>query len=136
MTMLRFCAGGDAELILCDRGDTPLSSSHASLESALSELLPCTRTFLIGGSQLYNLSLKSPPLVDRILLTRVISDVECDTFLTDFVSQQDEKGEKMWTQSTHSELEQWVGFDVPSGEVEEKGFRYRFEMWVLAIPLQ
>jgi dihydrofolate reductase len=27
-------------------------------------------------------------------------------------------------------MDEWVGWEVPRGEVEEKGVRYRFEMWV------
>lgn len=32
-------------------------------------------------------------------------------------------------QRPHSALEEFVGFRVPEGEVEEKGVRYRFELW-------
>lgn len=32
-------------------------------------------------------------------------------------------------QRPHSALEEFVGFQVPEGEVEEKGVRYRFELW-------
>jgi dihydrofolate reductase len=85
------------------------------------------RTFLIGGSQLYSLAFSSsPPLVTRVLLTRILSDFECDTYLEDFAAQ-----DKRWTLANHAELSQWVGFDVPEGEIEEKGTRYRFEMWIL-----
>lgn len=77
-------------------------------------------------------------MVDRVLLTRITTDVECDTFLDDFTSRTAENGEegregkKVWRIASHKELEEYVGFEVKEGEVEEKGFRYRFEMWVLA----
>jgi hypothetical protein len=32
-------------------------------------------------------------------------------------------------QRPHKTLEEFVGFQVPEGEVEEKGVRYRFELW-------
>ena len=84
------------------------------------------RAFLIGGAQLYNLALQAkPPLVDRVLLTRVLSEFECDTFLHDFSAQTE-----VWRLASHGELCEWVGWDVPEGEVEEKGVKYRYEMWV------
>ena len=110
------------------RNDSPLTSVHKSLEDAListKETKP-NRIFLMGGAQLYNLALESsPPLVDRILLTRVSTDFDCDTFLFDFSSQKD-----VWRLASHAELVEWVGWDVPQGEIEEKGTRYRYEMWV------
>jgi dihydrofolate reductase len=81
---------------------------------------------LIGGSQLYSSALKSsPPLVDRVLLTRILSDFECDTYLEDFAAI-----DPKWALASHAELCQWVGFEVPEGEIGEKGTNYRFEMWV------
>lgn len=73
-------------------------------------------------------------MVDRVLLTRITNEVECDTFLDDFTSRRTSgSGDaKMWRLASHKELEEYVGFDVQEGEVEEKGFKYRFEMWVLA----
>lgn len=108
------------------------TTTHKSISSALSSI-PQTieRIFLIGGAQLYNLALDSSTskldsgLVDRVLLTRVVSpEYECDTFLDDFTNRPG------WKLSSHNELCEWVGWEVPEGEVEEKGVRYRFEMWV------
>ncbi|KAJ9098715.1 hypothetical protein QFC21_004363 [Naganishia friedmannii] len=100
-----------------------------------------SRVFLIGGSQIYAQCLEEAkskePLVDRILLTRVLEPAfdECDVFLSDFAQQQTKKISggregKAWTQSEHRELVDWVGWDVPEGVVEEKGVKYRYEMWV------
>jgi dihydrofolate reductase len=77
-------------------------------------------------------------MVDRVLLTRITNDVECDTFLDDFTNRTTgpgeggKEGKKVWRIASHKELEEYVGFEVKEGEVEEKGFKYRFEMWVLA----
>lgn len=74
-------------------------------------------------------------MVDRVLLTRITNEVECDTFLDDFTSRttiKDGEETRMWRLASHKELEEYVGFEVKEGEVEEKGFKYRFEMWVLA----
>jgi dihydrofolate reductase len=113
---------------LITRHDEPLTSSHSSLDDALAALErdKVHRAFLIGGAQLYNLALQaSPPLVDRVLLTRVTTDFECDTFLHDFSTQTD-----LWRLASHEELSEWVGWPVAQGDIEEKGVRYRYEMWV------
>ena len=108
------------------RGTPTFDSLPSALSSLSSDGSGSGRGFLIGGSQLYNLALQSsPPLVDRVLLTRVLSEFECDTFLYDFAS------DPKWTKSTHEELCRWIGFEVDE-ENEEKGIRYRYEMWTLA----
>lgn len=131
------------------RGDAKNSTSHTSLESAIasssssssSSSNNTSRTYLIGGAQLYNLSLtSSPSLINRLLLTRVQSadgsDIECDTYLEDFTSHLKPSPDgstatdKAWRLASHAELEEYVGFEVQQGEVEEKGFKYRFELWV------
>jgi dihydrofolate reductase len=113
------------EIKLISRSGAPSSSTHPSLESALSSLNPETRVFLIGGSQLYNASLQSPnSQLNRVLLTRVLSDFECDTYLYDFVN------DGKWIRASHEELCNWIGFEVEE-ENEEKGVKYRYEMWVL-----
>jgi dihydrofolate reductase len=123
------------------------TSKHASVVEALSSLPDrydrpsssptsdrANRIFLIGGSQIYTQCLDQPPtshpLVDRILLTRILSPAydECDVFLPDF-SAQDGEG-KQWRRTGHKELVDWVGWDVPEGVVQEKGVEYRYEMWV------
>ncbi len=106
-----------------------MTNSHNSIPSVLAALPATTqRVFLIGGAQLYDLALtSSPPMVDRVLLTRVMTEFDCDTFLTDFTE------DRAWTQASHKQLREWVGWDVPEGEVEEKGVKYRFEMWTLRL---
>jgi dihydrofolate reductase len=100
-----------------------MTSTHGSLDSALSALDASThRAFLIGGAQLYNMAFQHVT-VDRVLLTRVLTEFPCDTFLHDFTHDG-------WKQSTHGELCEWVGWDVPAGEQVEKGVRYQYEMWV------
>ena len=74
--------------------------------------------------------------MNRVLLTRVTGsdagDIECDTFLEDFTAHTKPDGGKTWRLASHKELEEYIGFEVQEGEVAEKGFRYRFELWVLA----
>jgi dihydrofolate reductase len=106
------------------------TSTHSSVESALSTLSkvsPRSKTFLIGGAQLYNQSLSSSSLVNRILLTRVLDPPfdDCDTYLSNEFEQ---KGSG-WERKGNDALSEFVGFHVADGEKEEKGVRYRFEMW-------
>ncbi|KIY62906.1 hypothetical protein CYLTODRAFT_426561 [Cylindrobasidium torrendii FP15055 ss-10] len=97
---------------------------------ALKSIPDAHRHFVIGGASLYEQVLQldtAPALVDRILLTRVLSpDLDCDTFMTDFTSNPD------WQRASHRRLLDWVGFDVPEGVQEEKGIKYEFQMWVRA----
>ena len=99
------------------------SVSPATTTSTTSSTLTST-TFLIGGAQLYTLALEQN-LVDRVLLTRIVSPSfdECDVSLVDFTQ------DRVWVRRPHAELQTFVGFEVQEGEVEEKGVRYRFEMW-------
>ncbi|KAH6917405.1 dihydrofolate reductase [Coprinopsis sp. MPI-PUGE-AT-0042] len=89
------------------------------------------RVFVIGGATLYHETLALPvsdatPYVDRILITRILEpEFECDVFMPEF-----NQDEKSWTQSSHAELQAWVGIDVPEGVQEEKGVKYEFQMWM------
>lgn len=120
-----------------DVGQSENTSCHSSVEAALSELDSAAhatgRTFLIGGAQLYNLALSPPEgssrLCRRVLLTRILSDVECDTFLHPFPFQEPLGGP--WRRESHDALCEWIGFAVPE-ENEEKGLKYRYEMWTVA----
>jgi dihydrofolate reductase len=84
------------------------------------------RAFIIGGAQIYKAALEKNE-ARRILLTRVLSDFECDTF---FPVQLDESGKtEGWERKSKQELDAWVGEQVPEGVQEENGTRYVFEMW-------
>ena len=84
------------------------------------------RAFVIGGAQIYKEALEKAE-TKRILLTRVLTDFECDTF---FPVQLNEDGTADgWTRKTKDELDSWVGESVPQGVQEENGTRYVFEMW-------
>ncbi|WVQ75883.1 hypothetical protein IAR50_005517 [Cryptococcus sp. DSM 104548] len=120
-----------------DLGNAENSEVHGSLNSAISALPSgpdAPRAFLIGGSTLYTTALLSSPsdrpLVDRVLLTRILSQFECDAHLEDFASHQTPSGEKLWKKCSTQELREWIGWDVEE-EQEEKGIKYRYEMWVL-----
>lgn len=135
------------------RGAAENSAAYTSIPSALSSLSSTTqsgnspRVFLIGGSTLYTTSLLpstvpslnsstptppsfSQPLIDRILLTRILSPFKCDAYLEDFAAHTKPDGTKVWKKASLKEFREWIGWDIEE-EVEEKGVKYIFEMWVL-----
>ncbi|KAI1404070.1 dihydrofolate reductase-like domain-containing protein [Hypoxylon fuscum] len=103
-----------------------------SLEQAVSYLktsgsaAKIGRAFVIGGAQIYGAALELKE-ARRVLLTRVMSDFECDTF---FPLQLDEsQGKSGWVQKSKEELDTWTGELVPEGIQEENGTQYEFQMW-------
>jgi dihydrofolate reductase len=84
------------------------------------------KAFVIGGAQIYKEAVKMQE-AKRILLTRISTDFECDTFFPLDLNQSG-KGEG-WERRTKEELEAWVGEKVADGEQEEGGTKYVFEMW-------
>ena len=102
------------------------------------------RVFVIGGAQIYGAALElasssssssgisqqGPGETRRILLTRIRSPFECDTFFP--LRLPDEGGGDAaggWVRRTKEELDAWTGEDVPGGVQVEGGTEYEFEMW-------
>jgi len=84
------------------------------------------KTFVIGGAQIYKEALQKQQ-AKRILLTRVLTDFDCDTF---FPIQLGEEGKaEGWEKKSKEEFDRWVGETVLEGVQEEEGTRYIFEMW-------
>lgn len=91
------------------------------------------RSFVIGGASLYSEVLSLPPsLVDRILLTRILSPSfeQCDVFMPDFLTGQTSNEGSGWQRASHVELQAWVAHQVPEGIQEENSIQYEFQMWV------
>ncbi|KAL2019660.1 hypothetical protein VTK56DRAFT_9279 [Thermocarpiscus australiensis] len=87
------------------------------------------RVFVIGGAQIYRAALGMRE-ARRILLTRVRSEFECDTFFP--VRLEEAAGESAgggWRRSGQEEMDAWVGEEVPRGVQSEAGTEYEFEMW-------
>jgi len=117
---------------------------HSDLHSALIRLSESDniihRSFVIGGASLYAevLALSSashptpPALLDRIILTRIISPTfeQCDVFMPDFLADKTSNGGLGWLRASHAELQAWVELEVPEGVQEENGVQYEFQMWV------
>lgn len=109
---------------LTARGGVLTGSVEEAIEAV--ENTEVKRAFVIGGAQIYKAALERKEM-KRILLTRVLSDFECDTF---FPLQLDESGKSEgWERKSKEDLDRWVGEQVPEGVQEENGTRYVFEMW-------
>jgi dihydrofolate reductase len=88
------------------------------------------RVFVIGGAQIYDAALKLKE-TRRILLTRVVTDFECDVFFPLKLGEDgNAKGRAAeWLRSKKAEQDAWAGEEVPEGVQEENGARYEFQMW-------
>jgi dihydrofolate reductase len=102
----------------------------SSLEQALAFLREerkqkVGRVFVIGGAQIYRAALGLREM-RRVLLTRVLSDFECDTFFPLELKE----GVEGWKRVVgQEEFGGWVGEEVEGGVQEEGGTRYEFERW-------
>lgn len=83
------------------------------------------RVFVIGGAEIYRAALRMEEC-RRILLTRIRTEFECDTF---FPVELGGGGEGGWIKRGKERLDEWVGEEVPSGVQVEGGVEYEFEMW-------
>lgn len=108
-----------------------------SLDQAIRYLksrAPTGRVFVIGGAQIYAAALELKE-ARRVLLTRVLSDFECDTFfplrLSDVSASGagNEGGAGRWVRKSQEDLDLWTGETVPGGIQEENQTQYEFQMW-------
>ncbi|KAI1502754.1 dihydrofolate reductase-like domain-containing protein [Biscogniauxia marginata] len=79
------------------------------------------KVFVIGGAQIYRAALRHRE-ASRILLTRVMTDFQCDTYFPLELSGR-------WVKRPKEELDKWVGETVPEGLQVENGVEYEFQMW-------
>ncbi|KAK1975538.1 dihydrofolate reductase [Colletotrichum cereale] len=85
------------------------------------------KVFVIGGAQIYDAALRAPE-ANRVLLTKVLAEFECDAFFPLTLSDEGEAAEG-WKKVEKQGLDAWVGEEVEGGEIEENGTRYEFQMW-------
>ncbi|KFY80735.1 hypothetical protein V499_00443 [Pseudogymnoascus sp. VKM F-103] len=108
-----------------DTDEEPLRA--ASLSDALKALEASNeigKVFVIGGAEIYRMAIQEQA-TKRILVTKILSDFDCDTFFP--ISLPGDDGQ--WTKKGKEELDAWVGEDVAPGEQEENGIKYVFEMY-------
>lgn len=80
-----------------------------------------SKLFVIGGAEIYKAAMELEE-TRRILITRIKSDFDCDTFFPVI-----EEG--LWKRKSRNELGSWVGEIISEGVQEENGVRYEFEMY-------
>ncbi|KAI9488981.1 dihydrofolate reductase-like domain-containing protein [Zychaea mexicana] len=80
------------------------------------------RVFVIGGAQIYKIAIKHAKCT-HIVLTRVRSKVDCDTFFPEISDEE-------FRLATHEELEAYVDQPVPKGVQTHKDLQYEFTMYV------
>ncbi|KAF2652712.1 hypothetical protein K491DRAFT_604319 [Lophiostoma macrostomum CBS 122681] len=119
--------GGEGE-----EGPVVVSSVSAALERLQTSRgsgsvdLQVERVFVIGGASIYKAALELPQC-ERVLLTDIKREFECDTFFPLELGGE-EGGQLGWKRRSKAELESWVGEDVDDA-LEEKGVRFEFVMF-------
>ncbi|KAI7884982.1 dihydrofolate reductase [Mucor mucedo] len=95
-----------------------------SLEKAFEAVDPIQhpRTFVIGGAQMYNLAIQHANC-SHILLTRIKSKIDCDTFFPKI-------NEDQFRLASHQELENYVQQTVPEGIQKHKELEYEFTLYL------
>ncbi|KAI0446120.1 dihydrofolate reductase [Xylaria telfairii] len=86
------------------------------------------KVFVIGGAQIYAAALQLKE-ARRVLLTRVMTDFECDTFFPLQLSETEGSGTGQWARKSKEDLDQWTREIVPEGIQEENQTQYEFQMW-------
>lgn len=110
------------------------SVKASSLEQAISYLQSkprgtLGRVFVIGGGQVYASALELKE-ARRVLLTKVMSDFECDTHFSLKLSDEGEgESDPVWLKKSKEELDAWAGETVPEGLQVENETKYEFQMW-------
>ncbi|USW52762.1 Putative dihydrofolate reductase domain-containing protein [Septoria linicola] len=97
-----------------------ITAGLRSLEDLVNEgkALPVSRAFIIGGTSIYKSALELPQL-NRILMTRIGKEYECDTFFpVQLKDTQDTSSE--WRRTTHAELQDYVEEDVNDGPIQQQ----------------
>ena len=86
------------------------------------DALTTPRIFVIGGAQIYREAIKHANCTS-ILLTRIRSKVDCDTFFPEI-------DDSLFRLASHEELEKFVGEQIAEGTQTHKSLDYQFTMYV------
>ncbi|KAM3416164.1 hypothetical protein BST61_g7772 [Cercospora zeina] len=93
--------------------------------------LPVGRAFVIGGSSIYKAALELPQL-QRILMTRIDTDYECDTFFPVELGEGQESS-RLWRRAPHKVLRDFVQEEVEENaaqqEVEDGSISLHFHLY-------
>lgn len=89
------------------------------------------KVFVIGGAEVYKRALEMNE-ARRVLLTRVKTEFECDTFFPVDLREGEEQtgGQRSgWRKCSKAELDDFTGEQVPAGLQRDEGVEWEFEMW-------
>lgn len=125
-----FCSFDDSDK---PEKSNPFVALAGSLEAALSlikshqeSLSPrVERVFLIGGSQLYTEGVRSTHC-QNIILTRIQTTVECDTFFPDI---QGSEYTLLPSAKSHEFLETFLNEPVEGGMITEGDYKYEYTVY-------
>lgn len=103
-----------------------ITSGLESLEGMVKDgkAPPVERAFVIGGSSIYKAALELRQ-TNRILMTRIGKEFECDTFFPKKLGGE----ESVWNRASHAELREFVGEDVEEGEVLDGEVGLEFQLY-------
>ena len=107
-----------------------LESAYAKESSGIDTATPrLGHVFIIGGAKVYNMALQLDNC-NRVLLTKVEGDWECDTFFpTKLGESEGGQGSLEWRKQTLKELEGWVGEKLGNARRVEDKVSWQWEMW-------
>lgn len=97
------------------------SLSQSSPQSDATSRTHIERIFVIGGGSIYEAALQLPQ-TDRVLLTKIQKEYDCDTFFPVDLDGQNTK----WRKAGQKALEEFTEESVDGGGVEEAGVRFEF----------
>jgi dihydrofolate reductase len=103
---------------------TDILSGLRSLEALVKDgrALSVGRAFVIGGASIYKAALELPQ-TNRILLTRISKEYECDTFFPESYESSE------WHLASHQDLQEFVGEEVEEGDVADGEVRLGFQLY-------
>lgn len=93
-----------------------IPSALGTLEDMVREgkSLPVGRAFIIGGSSIYKTAMDLPQ-TNRILLTRISKNYDCDTHFPESL----DATRSPWQRKSHTELRDFVGEKVEEGPIAQ-----------------
>ncbi len=120
-------ADGERRVIVVDALDKAIEALEASRTGARAGESAVSRAFVMGGSAVYDAALRMPQTT-RVLLTKIYTDFECDTFFPlDLESEQARK--EGWLRKSREQLEQFLGGEAGPGRMKEGEVEFEFCMF-------
>ncbi|KAI5787364.1 dihydrofolate reductase-like protein [Pyronema domesticum] len=102
-----------------DLGENVITAT--SFDDALQKLAErdVGRVYVIGGGEIYKTALQHPA-TENVLLTRIFSPFDCDTFFPALDG---------WEEAGREKLSEFVGERVEEGNQKEGDVEFKYELW-------